>query len=114
MFPIDILLMVMKSVIFVLHPGPYTNLNTTPGGVCVDSASWRLLPIVIQQQGSNSNHTMTKKKAFQWDAYRLLVNHTCFGGYHQVAALVGSGWVYPLDVPTPGHTHPPPLVQTPC
>ena len=27
LFPIDILLMVMKSAIFVWHPGPYTNLN---------------------------------------------------------------------------------------
>ena len=30
-FPIDFLLMVMKTAIFVWHPGPYTNLNT----ICV-------------------------------------------------------------------------------
>ena len=42
------------------------------------------------------------KKAFQYDAYRLLADRI-----HFVSHVRGGGGEYPLDIPTPPLTYPP-------
>ena len=57
------------------------------------------------------SYSRDNKKAFQWDAYRPLANHRCFGGSHYVLVAEGVGIPDSMSKgthpPSPWNTHPP-------